>query len=355
MRRFGDAMEAGLDARPDVEMRSLRMRASPRAGPHLAGRIQRNLDEFVRFPASVRPLGTQRFDVFHITDAAHAHLLASLPPNRTVVSCHDLREMRAREIAPGRPTHDLLRGWRARVHAHGLRAAGAVVCSSPASARDIVRLTGVPENRIAVIPKGVGAEFVVLAPANRARARAGLGLAGHVVLAVASGGAWKNLPRVFRAVAALRADGLAVTLVRVGGPLAAPEQELGRELLGGGLLDLGRVSDARLVELYNASDLLLFPSLFEGFGRPPIEAMSCGLPVVASSAEPFADVLGDAALRPDPHDVAAIAAAARAVLLDTDLAAGLRARGFAVARRYTWPATVAAYVEVYRDVLRRSA
>ena len=149
----------------------------------------------------------------------------------------------------------------------------------------------------------------------------------------------------------LRASGVDVTLVRVGAPLEPGLARLARDVLGGGLCDLGRVSDERLVELYNASDLLLFPSLLEGFGRPPVEAMSCGLPVVASSAEPFAEILGDAALRPDPHDVLAVAAAVGAVLGDPALAATLRERGFARTRGYTWAATIEAYVDVYREVL----
>jgi glycosyltransferase involved in cell wall biosynthesis len=78
--------------------------------------------------------------------------------------------------------------------------------------------------------------------------------------------------------------------------------------------------------------------------------MSCGLPVVASSAEPFAEVLGEAALQPDPRDERAVTEAARAVLLEPDLAARLRARGSARAARYTWTAAVDAYIDVYREV-----
>jgi glycosyltransferase involved in cell wall biosynthesis len=355
MRRFGEAMQAGLERRHEIDVRSRRMTPSPHAGPDVAGRLYRNLDEFVRFPAQVRAAraGGPPSDVFHVMDAGHAHVISHLPCARTVVSCHDVRELRVREVDPGERRADRLLSLRLRLHLRGLRTAGAVVCSSAASRRDIATLTGVSAHRIRVIPKGIGDEFVVLPDPERERLRAELCLSRHLVLSVTSGSKWKNLPVIARAVAALRAEGLDVTLIRVGAPLAPEHSCLARDLLGAGMRDLGHVSDQRLVELYNACDLLLFPSLLEGFGRPPVEAMSCGLPVVASSAEPFAEVLGDAALLPDPRDERAVTAAARAALLDPDLVGGLRARGLERAARYTWTATVDAYIDVYRDLVSR--
>jgi glycosyltransferase involved in cell wall biosynthesis len=354
MRRFGEAMQAGLAAHPEVLLRSRRAMPSPRAGPHLLGRVHRNLDEFVHFPAQVLAARACRpeSDVFHLTDSGHAHVVGYLPSVRTVVSCHDVRELR-REVDPGDARVDRLVSLRLRLHLRGITTAAAVVCSSTASRRDIAALTGVPAQRIRVIPKGIGDEFVVLPGTERARLRDRLGVDGPAVLSVTSTSKWKNLPVIVAAIAALRAEGLGVTLIRVGAPLERTQARRAHELLGDGLHDLGRVSDRRLVELYNACDLLLFPSLLEGFGRPPIEAMSCGLPVVASSAEPFAEVLGDAALLPDPHDARAVAGAARAALLDRELAAGLRARGSTRAARYTWEATVNAYVDLYAEVAHR--
>ena len=200
MRRFGEAIEAGLGERPDVELRSLRMVASPAAGPGLVGRVHRNIDEFVRFPAAVSDVvlaSGSPTTVFHITDSAHAHVISRLPAQRTVVSCHDVRELRAREVAAGPVVRDRLRMWRTRAHVHGMKRAGAVVCSSVASRGDIAALTGVPERRIAVIPKGVGDAFVVLPEPARARARAELYAGRHVVLSVGAGSAGRTSRRSF--------------------------------------------------------------------------------------------------------------------------------------------------------------
>jgi glycosyltransferase involved in cell wall biosynthesis len=355
MRRFGAAMEEGLAARPEIVLRPRRATASRRSGPDLLGRVHRNIDEFVHFPAAVGAAAARRppSDIFHLTDSAHAHAISRLPAARTVISCHDVRELRVREVDPGDAWLDRLLRLRLRVHLRGIAQAAAVVCSSTAARRDISELAGVPIERITVIPKGVGNEFAVLGADERARLRAELGVGPHAVLSVASGSKWKNLPTIIKAIARLRADGVDVTLIRVGAPLPAAQSGLAGELLGSGLQDLGRVSDQRMVELYNACDALLFPSLLEGFGRPPVEAMSCGLPVVASSAEPFAEVLGDAALLPNPHDVESVAAATRAVLLDPALAGDLRRRGTARAGGFTWAATVDAYVAVYDEVAER--
>ena len=106
----------------------------------------------------------------------------------------------------------------------------------------------------------------------------------------------------------------------------------------------GAVSTAELVSLYQRASALVFPSLYEGFGLPPVEAMACGCPVAASSAGSLPEVVGDAAVLFDPHDPASIAAGALEALARAD---DLRARGLAHAARFTWEATARAHDRVY--------
>jgi len=112
---------------------------------------------------------------------------------------------------------------------------------------------------------------------------------------------------------------------------------------------LGDVSEADLPALYNLATVFAFPSLYEGFGLPPLEAMACGTPVVCANTSSLPEVVGDAALTFDPLDVPALAAALAQALSDADLRAALRNRGLAQARLFSWERTARETLAVYRQ------
>jgi glycosyltransferase involved in cell wall biosynthesis len=103
---------------------------------------------------------------------------------------------------------------------------------------------------------------------------------------------------------------------------------------------------------YLTAHLFVFPSLYEGFGLPPLEVMACGTPVVTSNSSSLPEVVGDAALTVDPYDVGAIAAAMAAILADPALAADLRQRGLARAGRFSWERMAQETIKVYQHVLK---
>ena len=115
----------------------------------------------------------------------------------------------------------------------------------------------------------------------------------------------------------------------------------------------GYVPDADLPALYGGATAFVFPSLYEGFGLPPLEAMACGTPVVTSNVSSLPEVVGDAALTVDPTDVKAIAEAINGILDNPALAADLRARGLARAKQFTWERTAQQTLAVYDEVLAR--
>jgi glycosyltransferase involved in cell wall biosynthesis len=160
------------------------------------------------------------------------------------------------------------------------------------------------------------------------------------------------MPGVLRVLARLRQGGIDARVARLGGGLAGAERQLAEQLgVQGSVIHLGRLPDQDIPALYNAVDLLLFPSLYEGFGWPPLEAMASGTPVVCSRAGSLDEVVGDAALTADPEDVDALAWHAGAILTNEDLRARMVARGLAHAARFSWDRAAAQMIDAYRAVL----
>lgn len=301
-----------------------------------------------------RSLRRRTAGVFHILDHGYAHLIRSLDPDRTVVTCHDLIPLLAASgVIPMRIPATLVRTFRWRI-AHMARAR-AVIAVSRATKATLERFTSVRPERIAVVPQGVNPVFRHV-PNCRAptRASAGVSDASAVLLQVASPGRYKNTKVLLQAFAQLRLRlGAGVTLVRIGAPFYPDEAELASKLgVLSSIRHLGTLDDRTLTAWYNAADVLVFPSLWEGFGWPPLEAMACGTPVVASNIPALAEVVGDAGALVPADDPIAVAQAAEQVLTDTARAASMRQKGLERAGRFTWAGTAAATLAVYDAVLR---
>ena len=166
----------------------------------------------------------------------------------------------------------------------------------------------------------------------------------------------KNLPRLVAAFDRVAAHDPALRLV-VAGPdgwgTDAFGAAVGAAAHGDRVVRLGYVTDADRRDLLAGARVLAYPSLDEGFGHPPLEAMGAGTPVVAARAGALPEVLGTAALLPDPRSVDAIADALRAALTDDDVRARLVAAGHERARHYSWSRTADELVALYQRAVRR--
>jgi glycosyltransferase involved in cell wall biosynthesis len=202
------------------------------------------------------------------------------------------------------------------------RAARRLIAVSEFTRGEIVELVGIPEERIRVIPNAVGEEFVTEGPAE----------SGDYVLAVGTLEPRKNLGAAQQA-----AQRLGVELRVVGA------QGWGGVEVNGWL---GRVSDEELAALYRGARCLVYPSLYEGFGIPVLEAMACGTPVVTSAGGATEEVAGGAAVLVDPHDPAAIAAGVEEASSRRD---ELRARGLERAAQFAWKRVAAETRAVYEE------
>lgn len=287
-------------------------------------------------------------DVFHATD----HLLPHLGRMRSVFTLHDLIPLKHPEI------HLPLNRWYSRLTIPlFLRRADAIICVSQDTKNDAVRFFGLDRSRIWVIPEGVNPRFQpVRDPAVLAGVRARYNLPKRFVLNVGTIEPRKNLISLWEAYRALRTEGNAEKLVVVGkkGWLYQETFVRLRELgLEGEVIFPGYVPDEDLPALYTLAECFTFPSLSEGFGLPPLEAMACGCPVVCSNSSSLPEVCGDAAILVPPTDVANLTAALRRVIREPALQGELRVRGLKQAARFTWQSTARRTLEVYRSVVQR--
>lgn len=302
---------------------------------------------YVRYPALARRVEA---DVIHVVDHSHAHLVGVLPRSRTVVTCHDviLLALAAGRIETERrfPLATLL--FRRDV-AH-LREAAAVVVDSERTRRDLVDLVGVRQEAVEVIPPGLAPPTSKTA-GDREATRRRVGLVRPTILHVGHSGFYKNLEGCLQVLSLVRRGGIDARFVHAGKPLQHSQRALAERLgVMGSVDDRGHVPPDVLAALYEAADVLLFPSLYEGFGWPPLEAMASGLPVVCSGAGSLPEVTGDAALVAGPHDHAALAGQVASVLTDPGVAESLRRRGRVRAGAFTWVETARRMELLYRRI-----
>jgi glycosyltransferase involved in cell wall biosynthesis len=239
-----------------------------------------------------------------------------------------------------------------------VRRLDAIITVSEQSRSDIIRYLPVQPEDVTVIPEAASNIYCVLGQAEIDSVLARHGIDFPYILYVGSVEARKNLPRLLEAYAKLREWSGQWKLVIIGArkwksnPVFDTVRRLGLEPH---VHFTGYVEESDLPALYNGASLFAFPSLYEGFGLPVLEAMACGTPVVTSNTSSLPEVAGDAALLIDPIDVEAIASAMRRVLEDHTLSTEMRAKGLARAREFTWERTARETIAVYERMLGKTA
>jgi glycosyltransferase involved in cell wall biosynthesis len=284
-------------------------------------------------------------DVFHATD----NVLPRLPRVKSVFALQDL-------IFRFYPkTHKPLNRWfLTLMMPRFLQAADAVISISESTKKDAMRLYGLDEARIRVIYPGVNPTFRKRSPEAMAAVCQKYGLPDCFILYVGTIEPRKNLTSLLEAYQALKNQGTECKVVIVGKKGWLYEGFF-RRLRDLGLEDAvifpGFVPDEDLSAFYSAAKLFVYPSLYEGFGLPVVEAMACGAPVITSDTSSLPEVAGDAALLVEPTSVEALVAAMRGVLDNTALRAKMRTRGLEQAARFTWEETARRTAEVYREIV----
>ncbi len=296
-------------------------------------------DRFV-LPALLKRHGT---DLYHST--AYALPSGGMDGVALVLTVHDL-------VADVHPEALSLRHRLAfRRTFRSARLAQRVVTVSEATRRDLLARYRLEDRRVIAIPNGVAGTFVSVAPAVTAPS----GFPRPFLLYVGGLDPLKNVPFLLEVLRHVHRTAPEMHLV-VAGEEGARRAELTRLAAVSGLSQrvhaVGFVEDARLAAAYREAATFVFPSRYEGFGLPPLEAMASGCPVVSSPAGALAEVLQDAALLCDPDDALAWARAVLALVVDADARKAVVATGLERAAGFTWPATAKKTLAVYESALR---
>ena len=285
------------------------------------------------------------FDLFHAVNYVFAHPLRNA---KRVVTVHDLTLIRFPEWHPAERVRRMGPSL-----SRSVALADRVVTDSQFTKSDLVRHVGVSPDRVDVVPLAADPSFRPLPRVEVEPVLGRLGVTSDYLLFLGTLEPRKNLARLLDAIE-LGAGGIG--LVVLAGAHAWPDGSLQRRLRAlqgaGRVRVLGYVPDALRPVLLNGARALVYPSLYEGFGLPVLEAMACGTPVLTSNASSLPEVAGNAAFLVDPHDVEGLATALRRVWGDAKLRADLRERGFRRAALFSWEQTARLTLDVYERLAR---
>jgi glycosyltransferase involved in cell wall biosynthesis len=280
-------------------------------------------------------------------DVVHVPWLAAPPHGRAplVVTAHDLVLLRFPEYL-NRKTR-----WMARMGLRqAIRESKAFIAVSYSTANDLIRLAGIRKERVYVVPEAADGYFRPV-PASQVRER--YKVEGPFLLYVGTLEPRKNLTGLVRAFAALDIPGLKLVIVGKKGWMYRELFETVKALaLRSRVVFTGFVPASDLPALFSAAEVFVYPSLYEGFGLPVLEAMQCGAPVITTNVSSLPEVAGEAALLVAPDDVRGLTGAIRRVLAEPGLREELRGKGFEQSRRFSWSKTADLTAEVYRQACR---
>jgi glycosyltransferase involved in cell wall biosynthesis len=310
----------------------------------LPSRLGRMVWEQAILPVHLR---RRRVDVLH---SPHLTTTALGDGWRRVVTFHDVTFFLLPRRYPA-----LRRLYYQQAGRAGAHLAHVVIAVSQTVKHDVVRQFGLPLDRVRVVPLAPGAGFCPLDdPAALGAVRDKYRLPSRFILNVGTLEPGKNQATLLRAFRRLKEQGVEHGLVIAGqrGWMYERLYRLVDELgLRGRVHFTGYLPEKDLAAIYNLADVFVFPSLYEGFGLPPLEAMACGLPVVASDAPAPVEVLDGAALLVSPRDVEGLAEAVGRILRDRHLRYRLRKRGLERAADFSWERTARETVEAYQAAL----
>jgi glycosyltransferase involved in cell wall biosynthesis len=315
--------------------------------------IKKYYETFWRHPRAVARLES---DIFHVIDQCESHIVYGLhrANKPVVVTCHDLVQFVYPEILKDQSRFPALSMATWKYSVSGMEKADRVIAVSTNTAKDVTRLLDIQPAQTTTILNGIDAEFRVLATSEVTEIRKQYTRSPDTfcLLNVGATHQRKNIFTVLRVLKTLKEKGFPVCLWRTGSDFTKAQTAFIQEHnLESDICDLGNPDKARLIQIYNAADVLLAPSLYEGFGLTIVESMACGTPVITSNVSSLPEVVDDAAILVDPLDVEAIVAAVYQLQQDTTYYHQLVQKGLLRAKFFNWYKTAEQVALVYEQIL----
>lgn len=309
-----------------------------------SNRRTQNLWQQLKAP---RELNDSKCDIFHYPSFDPPRLRSKI----LVVTCPDIEPL----VLPSLFSSMVVYYYKLLIRR--MRAASRIIVFSANTGDDLGNILGIEPERIEVIPLGVEPHFSPAEEERCSEVSSDYDLPDKYILYVGNTMPHKNLPRLVKAFAVVRKKHPRVGLLLAGARdkyRPRVEAAISEAGIDDAVRFICKVPEADLPALYSGASLFAFPSLYEGFGLPVLEAMACGTPVVASDAASIPEVAGDAAILVDPLDVQALAGEMIGVLEDDDKATRLSEKGIQRASLFTWRDCAEKHLAVYRELLGMS-
>ncbi len=282
----------------------------------------------------------------HITNQDLAFLLCFIDLHPSIVTCYDL--------IPVAYYNNHLLYW--KMNLQGLRKADHIITISEFSKEEIIRLTGYSGDKISVIYPGVDTACFYPKRDRSIVSQYAITDNDYVIMYLGSEEPRKNISLILKAIYHLKKTMPRVKLLKVGGAQMGGDRQAVLKLIKDLHLErevifTGQVAETDLPKYYNAADLFVFPSYYEGFGLPPLEAMACGCPVIVADRTSLPEVVGDAGLLIDPDDEQAFADAMARLQSDREKRQTLISRGLEQALKFSWVTSAQQTMDVYERVM----
>lgn len=357
MNVYANGIANGLrKVRPNWEILEFMPKISHNSANALINGLQKYYNRYWLYP---RSLSHQQVDIFHIIDHSDAHLVYWLKKlgQSQVVTCHDLINLVRPETFRGKAFFPLISMATWKWAISGMEQADGIIAVSQHTARDITQYLNPKSSEINVIPNAVESKFHCLDSEEMSAFRQQYNLDSDCfyLLNVGSNNSRKNVFTILKVLLKLKEQGLKVHFWKAGTGFDSEQKTfIQTHNLEKYITYWGEPDDTVLIRLYNAANVLVAPSLYEGFGMTILEAMACGTSVVTSNVSSLPEVAGDAAILSEPTDVMAIAAALSRLQNDSAFRQSLIEQGLERVKQFSWESTAEKVALVYEKLCLRA-
>ena len=352
---YADGIVSGLkNVRPNWEIIELAPRPIDRSSHSPFLRIQKFYERFWRFPNKITQ---QKADIFHIIDHSEGHIVNWLKKTSkpVVVTCHDLINCFYSDNLQNSVQLPFVSNgmWLKSVRA--MRNANHVFTVSSVTAKDTAKILNIEPKHISVVPNAVEPIFQPLSKNQSEHFRQKNGVSPETIclLNVGSNHPRKNISTILKVVKILKEKGLPIKFWKVGSDFTDDDKNfIQAQSLETEVHYIGKPDKSTLVTIYNAADILIAPSLHEGFGITLLEAMACGTLVITSNVSAMPEVVGDAGVLVEPTNSQEIANAVEKLYKDDAYCQKLIAMGVERAKLFTWEATAEQIAQLYERFVK---